>query len=542
MVGTGDSMATAWDEVYTIARLQRVRLWFEALGDPSQVAQDWQPERLYPLPESRIFPPTSDQIDTRAKLFSAPILRWFWPFAREEPHGHPPFYAIVALAGDWLAPSWPELARARLGTMLAFSLVAGALFAFFGRRFGPWAGAIAVAAWGLQPHLFALGHYATYDALLNSLWVGALLAFVCAIEPGDRSRKRPRWGWTSLFGLLWGAAMATKLTGWLLPLPFLAWMLLRWNAKAGWTLVIGGLLATLTAFLLCPPWWPDPVGGLSSFFASNLSRRETIPIKTMFLGQIYETPGESLPWYNTIAWTLMVTPVGFLILALAGAWRSIRGWRTEAFGTLVLLNWIFLLTLRALPHTPGHDGVRQFLPAFGCLALLAGLGAIGVLERLGRWAKPLLAAAIVEGVVSVAVMMPVPLSYYSPLVGGLPGASALGMEPTFYWDALTDDVLAEIDARTSEGETVLFVGNPVIWYDREAGRLRSSLYQGRGPAPAWIILQNRPGSMSPTDRQLVAKFGSDPRYILYQKLGVPLIWAFPGPDQKGALGTLKSRL
>ena len=32
-------------------------------------------------------------------------------------------------------------------------------------------------------------------------------------------------------------------------------------------------------------------------------------------------------------------------------------------------------------------------------------------------------------------MMPVPLSYYSPLIGGLPGAAAIGMEPTFYWDS-----------------------------------------------------------------------------------------------------------
>ena len=36
-------------------------------------------------------------------------------------------------------------------------------------------------------------------------------------------------------------------------------------------------------------------------------------------------------------------------------------------------------------------------------------------------------------------MMPVPLSYFSPIVGGLPGATALGMEPTYYWDGLDSD-------------------------------------------------------------------------------------------------------
>ena len=50
-------------------------------------------------------------------------------------------------------------------------------------------------------------------------------------------------------------------------------------------------------------------------------------------------------------------------------------WRSEPIGLLIAGHWTFLMLLRALPHTPGHDGVRLFLPAFGVLALLGGLGA-----------------------------------------------------------------------------------------------------------------------------------------------------------------------
>ena len=95
----------------------------------------------------------------------------------------------------------------------------------------------------------------------------------------------------------------------------------------------------------------------------------------------------------------------------------------------MLANWIFLLILRSLPHTPGHDGVRQILPAFGCLALAAGVGA----SINGRWMKRLIIAAIAEGAISIAVMMPVPLSTFSPIIGGLPGAAKIGMEPTYFW-------------------------------------------------------------------------------------------------------------
>ena len=90
-------------------------------------------------------------------------------------------------------------------------------------------------------------------------------------------------------------------------------------------------------------------------------------------------------------------------------------------------HWLFLLILRALPHVPGHDGVRLFLPAFGVLALLGGLGARSA-SRIGRADGPRwrIAAALLEGAASIAVMMPVPLSYFSPIVGGLPGATKLG--------------------------------------------------------------------------------------------------------------------
>ncbi len=104
-------------------------------------------------------------------------MAWFWPFAREEPHGHPPFYALLGLAGDVIAPSWQDLPRARLGPILLFSLTAGAIFAFATVRWGGWAAALAAGSWVLQPNLFGHGHYAAYDAVLASLWVLAIIAF-----------------------------------------------------------------------------------------------------------------------------------------------------------------------------------------------------------------------------------------------------------------------------------------------------------------------------------------------------------------------------
>lgn len=298
---------------------------------------------------------------------------------------------------------------------------------------------MATAAWVLQPNLFGHGHYAAYDGVLSSLWILAIVAFVRAVIPitdSGNEKFRSRWGWWVVFGMILGCAAATKFTGWLLPLPFLIWSGL-YRSRVGFkTLLVGGLIAIAIVVVLIPPWWTDPVNGVVRFLNSNLSRGKTIQIEVQFLGVRYNTPNDSLPWYNTLIWTLFVTPVGFLFFGGMGLWAALRSGRSEPIGPLIAVHWMMLMLLRALPHTPGHDGVRLFLPAFGTLALLAGLGARLLIDRWGHWAKVAIGVALIEGIVSLVVMMPVALSYFNPLVGGLPGASAWGMEPTYYWDAL----------------------------------------------------------------------------------------------------------
>ena len=409
----------------------------------------------------------------------------------------------------WPGTSWPHpgkiLPRARLGPILLFSLTAGAIYGFVSSRWGAWAAALAAGSWVLQPNLFGHGHYAAYDAVLTSLWVLSIIAFAQAViprtSPDGSPRQSMRWGWVLTFGLVLGCAAATKFTGWFLPLPFLIWSCLYRSRTGFKTLLLGGLIAMAVLFALMPPWWTDPVNGVVRFLESNLSRGKTIPIQVQFLGTVYNTPKESLPWYNTLVWTVFVTPVGFLIMAGIGFWAALRFWRSEPIGPLIAGHWAFLMLLRALPHTPGHDGVRLFLPAFGVLALLGGLGARYLLDRWGRWAKAAIVAALLEGIVSIVVMMPVPLSYFSPLVGGLPGASALGMEPTYYWDALSPEARRWLAEHTEPGETIQFATFPHSWLylrqhrsiARAAGPDRSRPTEMvRAPKPARCLFGRRP--------------------------------------------------
>jgi hypothetical protein len=523
LAATASPLAIVWDEGYTLGRLDRMRLWARALADPSRFAATAQASALE-LVNDDLRPPRFPDLDRRSMLFEPRVMAWFWPFARQEPNGHPPFYALVAWLGDVVAPWLDELPRARVGPMLAFSLATGSVFAFMARRWGAWPAAAGAGALLLQPRLLAHAHYALYDALLTALWVGSILAFASAVEPRDGEKRpgNPRWGWAVVLGLLAGWAADTKFTGWFLPVPFIAWSILYRSRRGALALLVGGLVGVVALYAFNPPWWGDPIGGVRRFFESSLTRGQTVPITVRFLGSTYKTPRESLPPYNTLIWTLFITPLGFLALALAGARRSIRRWRAEPFGVLAVLHWAFLLGLRALPHTPGHDAERLFLPAFGVLALLAAVGAAGWHGRLARWG---IAAAIGEGAVSIALMMPVPLAYYSPLIGGPPGAARLGMEPTYYWDALTDDALAWLNKNTPPGGSVAFAAYPTSWfYLLRSHRLTTGLTTRDRGNYAWYVLQNRPGDFSTTDVGLV--LAGRPAYE-YRKGGVPLLWIYP---------------
>ena len=336
-----------------------------------------------------------------------------------------------------------------------------------------------------------------------------------------------------IFGVLLGCAAGTKLTGWFLPLPFLGWAILYRSRQGFVTLVCGAIIAAVVLFVLLPPWWCEPVVGLFRFLDSNLNRGETILINIQFLGATYRTPKESLPWYNTLVWTLFVTPVGFLLLAGLGVWTAIGRWRNESLGVLFAGHWSFLMILRSLPHVPGHDGVRLFLPAFGVLALLGGVGAQAS-SRSSRWAKVAITAALVEGAVGIAVMMPVPLTYFSPIVGGLPGATKLGMEPTYYWDALSPEARRWLADNTLPGRTIDFRGFPHSWlYLRRTGELPRRLARIDRGLPQWVVLQNRPGAFSDVECLLIAN--GHPTYTV-TKLGVPLIWIFPYTDLERLVG------
>ncbi len=489
--------------------------WDEGeMNDRADVAAEWMRHVVRWCPGGRsCFPDDPDgseeELHSLNMLVSYWGLKMFWTGTVSE-EGHPQFPVLLVAGGKFLCPSvLPFETRLRFGPVLWFSVALACSFHRLRKEFG-----IATAIFGvlsilLVPRLFAHAMIAVWDSSLLAAW---LLAWACFPRNMDSDRKAVGWG------VLVGIACASKFPGWLTPLPFLVWILCRrrwdrsFDAVSGFDItkriLAAGFTAMLVFFLLNPPLWFDPVDGFKKFVFLNTNR--SLDVSIQFLGGIYNLQ-HSLPWYNTIFWTLITVPLGLLILAAFGIVETVRSDPKRWAGILLLLNMSTLLIVRAIPGTPVHDGVRLFVAAFPFLAILSGIGAAAIWTDMKR--KSLVIFVYGFCVFNMFWFAPQWLSFYNIAIGGLPGAVRLGMEPTYYWDALDGKTLDWIARHVKPDEKIVFSYPPkAILLQMQLGRLRSDIDFVTGDLPLqavrdadcrWYVMQRRPGLMFDRDWELI---------------------------------------
>jgi len=529
LLGTSRHFGMVWDEGHTVRRDRLLEKWFSRLGAPMS-SSAWR------------------------VAFQKHILDRYWPFSRQEPDGHPPFYALLGLAGWWISRLWLRpLDAYRFGPMVLTAVTVGVIYRHLRRRRGIIAGALAAMLIIGMPRSFAHAHYAHYDMPMTCLWLLAQVAFVASLGSPQ---------WAVACGMALGLCAGTKFTGLFALVPPIAWVLLvevlprlagRREGSPGLTrsewpglqsLAIALPVAVLTLYAIQPPWWIEPLAGPSRFILSNLSRAKTQPLESLYLGRVYEF---SLPWHNTIVLTAVTTPLTVLGLGLLGLAGCASRRRREPWCLIWALSWATLMVVRALPITPGHDGIRLFLPSVASLAVLAGLGAAWILELAGpRWRcllTPLvLMATVTECLIGFARTYPYTDSYYNSALGGLKGAERVGFELTYYWETAGTDLFAW--AKTVAGGKPLALAFPMDRANhellREWGEIPLEVQtidlnvppDGPPKTPDYYVLQRRRGLRYPWDYWL-ERFGH-PVFTISRE-GVDLLRVFSRDDLKEAL-------
>jgi hypothetical protein len=289
---------------------------------------------------------------------------------------------------------------------------------------------------------------------------------------------------------------------------WLIWVLLF---RHSWRSLLRTVSITAVGFLVFAAMWPwlyhDTANRLH-YYLLMASRFKDRP--QFYLGQTLP----HVPWHYPFVITLAVVPLIITVMYLLGIFRVMQqsvpwlrqksegkgDWASRDSGTgptgwLLILNALIPLVFAATGFQAVYSGERHFVPAYPYLACLAGIGFGFVLQVVSAiWnrlekrvnlarARHVVGAGLVllflPPLLSTVRLHPYQLSYYSELVGGLPGATQLGLETTF-WCETYKDSLAYLNVNAERGALVWAENPSVLRFYQRYGMLRDDLSTAGG--------------------------------------------------------------
>lgn len=466
-----DRPGVTWDEPQYFFSVERIQAWVvDFIADPESALNRETIRAAWDPPEARVWNP------------------------------HPPVYkegmaVTEALFGSFLG----TVAGYRMFSAFLFSALVGTLVWTVSGVAGVSAGLGSGLALAFMPR--ATGHalLGTTDMPLTFFWAVTTLAYFSFLRQGG-------WPRFLVASLALGFALGTKFTGWLLPVPLLAWTLLE-RRFLPWIGVAG--VALLVAYASVPYAWHDPLYETIRLFTESMWRERTIPIDTAYLNRVY---GYVVPWHHVIVMTLITVPIGILCLATIGLADSGRSHNLTkpddaraALARVSILQIGFFFALLALPSSPNHDGVRLFLPLFPFIAVLSGL-ALGRFDGYLRARLDSKRAAL--GILVIGSLYLLPgwwqsrhvspyyLSYYSEIIGGLPGARTAGMEVSYWYDAMTPEFLRSVESELPDSATILAWPSRRYFEElQDLGLLRRDLRFSADLSSSYLLLLARKSAL-----------------------------------------------
>jgi Dolichyl-phosphate-mannose-protein mannosyltransferase len=398
---------------------------------------------------------------------------------------HPPFSRIVSgVTHELFSPWLGEVAAYRLGPILFFSLLVTFMYLWMAELFGRGIGLLSALTLCFIPNVFGFAHFAVTDMPLASMWFLTIYSFWKGLES---------WRWSIVLGIVWGLALATKFPAFLIFPPIILWAHIYYRRCYANNLFCMIFIAPVVMVATQPYLWHQTAIRILEFFYEGVSRgyRTDANFPIYFLHRLLAT--SELPRYYPFLLTLVTTPETILCLALIGAIAAARSGAQRPVMMLFLANALFILFLGLLPGAVLHDGMRQMLAVYPFIVALSMLGFCLVKEFLGAQLGRAQAFASINNIkakisgllavliifppmIGLAVYHPFELSYYNRFVGGLPGASARGLEITYFMEALTPEFLHYLNRTLPPNASVNgFFANFMLGYYQAQGQLRRDL-------------------------------------------------------------------
>jgi len=426
-----------------------------------------------------------------------------------------------------------DVSALRVSNAVLYSVLVGLVFAMVSTEYGTLSGVFAAMSLLCMPRMFFHAHLANIDTTVATTWFLAMWVFW-------RLESRSDPGAILASGLFFGLALATKMNAIVIPLVWGTHVLL---AKRVWRgLVRVGLICVVGAgvFVGTWPWLYHDLPNRLLYYVSMASRFAERP--QYYLGQTLP----HVTWHYPFVLTAVVIPLAVVAMSLIGTAHVLRRRDDSGVGRLFVLNALAPLVFAATGLQAAYSGERHFIPAYPYLACLAGVGFGATWKMLRSRAHTLyqladsrrlqmasalgLGLLLLPAAISIWQMHPYQLSYYSELIGGLPGATRLGLETTF-WCETYQAALPYLNGHAATSATV-WAENPFVMRAyQDQGRLREDLQIiGGDTVPVdradYAVVQMRQTGLGYYTPDLTgALAGETPVYSL-ERQGVPLMHVY----------------
>jgi hypothetical protein len=423
--------------------------------------------------------------------FSEDTIIKYWGTDTKRPAFTRTYYAMIHVVVSPLSESrvFRNIYGYRVGSALLFGALAAMVFMAGASVSGMAAGFVAAAACIGMPRLFGIAHLQCSDLLLAALYFFAAFAFAGGLDS---------WRKAVLFGVLAGLLPAVKLTGAVAFVPFFAWGI-TWRGRDVWKNLLALLfVAPLVFFSAQPGAWHHPLGYPIRYLAEHAHVDTVDKILVPYFGALYAARP---PWHYAPVMALLTVPLPVLIAAVTGGAYAMLRARSKPFLSFILVNAVFFIALFCSPRMPAYDGVRLFLPAFPFIALLAGVGFGWAFGWAAARTRAFAALALVLLCLAPAARIhPYEMSYYNPLIGGLPGAARHGMEVTYWGEVISPRVIERLNRILPRGAVIAVAAANPYNFDRYSewkmirGDIRVVHY---GEEIQYLLLVTRRGSFDP---------------------------------------------
>jgi 4-amino-4-deoxy-L-arabinose transferase-like glycosyltransferase len=457
---------------------------------------------------------------------------------------------LFALSHRFLHERWGLIAESgtayRLPGMAMAALGVAVIYLWGREAVGRAAGVVSALLFAWMPRVFFNSHLACLDVAVTSMWLVTSYVYV-------RAFRDNRVGSIIAAGVLYGFFLDTKHNAWLFPfallLHFAALRLLekfrglaRTGPRVPWAVLSVVTIGPLVLWLIWPWLWFDTTERVRAWFEFHLQHDY---YNMEFLGRTYWKP--PMPALYAPVMTLATVPAVTLALFALGTFdvgkalvRGIDGerWLHDAL-------WLVGLGMSYAPwlsrNTPIFGGTKHWLPAYPFLCLLAGRGFVLACSELRailpeRWRGP---RVLVPGVALACLAGPFVmtlhshpwgLTFYTPLVGGAPGAASLGLNRTF-WGYTTGALTDELNERAPPGARVYLHDTALQSWElfREDGRVRPDLSGTLAIAASSLALYHHEPHMSRVEYETWIVYGTVAPVAIGSYDGVPVVWLYQRP-------------